>query len=405
MLFCSIVASNFLAHARVLAESLSRHHPEAELDLLVVDEVEKPPPAGEPFRRIGLDEAGLSRAEFHRRVTMNALHELISSLKPSLVGAAIERSREPVVLLDADMLVLGPLDDVFELAARHAIVLSPHATVPLPFEPGGLGPEQTFIRAGVFNGGFLGLSRAARDFVRWWHERSARDCVYDLDRGIHSSQAWLSLVPALFDHCVLRDRGVNLTGHGLGGDDIAWRDGRPSIEGVPLRLFHFAGGFQPRSGELGGPRSPASWPANGRRPGIARLCEEYGRLLIEAGFDETIATPWRYGTLPDGTPVDWAMRLAYRDGLRAAERHRAAAEPPNPFEHGAAAFTGWLCEPGWDGSAVSRYLAAVRSGRRDLVAAFPRVPGADEPALLRWAAGKYPSGRLPEGLPTAAAAS
>jgi hypothetical protein len=67
----------------------------------------------------------------------------------------------------------------------------------LPFEAGGLGPEQTFIRAGIFNGGLLAVSDAAGDFLDWWDERSARDCVWELDRGIHASQAWLSLVAAL----------------------------------------------------------------------------------------------------------------------------------------------------------------------------------------------------------------
>jgi hypothetical protein len=198
---------------------------------------------------------------------------------------------------------------------------------------------------------------------------------------------------------------VNLTGHGLGDDDIDWQGGKPSIADTPLRLFHFAGGFDPRSGQLGGPRAPGSWSAMNKRPGLARLCAEYARLLLEAGYDEASATPWRFGTLPDGAPIDWAMRRAYREGLIAAEVGSDKAKPPNPFAHGAAAFTHWLGGARWRGSRVSQYLAAVRSERSDLVAAFPDVPGADEPPFLAWAASKYPSGRLPDGLSTAAAAS
>jgi hypothetical protein len=94
------------------------------------------------------------------------------------------------------------------------------------------------------------------------------------------------------------------------------------------------------------------------------------------------------------------MRRAYREGLIAAEARSGDGEPPNPFAHGDGAFTAWLGEPRWLGSSVSRYLAAVRAERADLVAAFPDVPGEDDPGFLAWAAGKYPDGRLPEGLPS-----
>jgi hypothetical protein len=405
MLFRSIVASNFLPHAHVLADSLCRHHPGARVELFVVDEFDESAPGGEPFRRIIAPELGLSSEELHRRATMYDQHALISSLKPRLLMSAVERSTEPVLFLDADMLAFGRLEDVFELAARHGIVLSPHAAVMLPFEPGGYGPEQLFIRAGVFNGGFLGVSPASREFLHWWDERCARDCFFDPARGLFASQSWLSLVPALFEHRVLRDRGVNLTGHGIGSDDVSWRDGEPWIDGSPLRLFHFAGGFDPRSGELGGPRAPASWAEMRHRPGIQRLCAEYARLLLDAGYDGATRTPWRFGSLPDGTPIDWAMRAAYREALIAAEADSAGSEPPNPVADGATAFTTWLGEPRWPGSEVSRYLAALRAGRSDLLAAFPQVPGTDERGLAEWVAGKYPAGRLPDGLPTAALAS
>ena len=405
MLFCSIVATNFLPHARVLADSLRRHHPGSQLELFVVDAADEPLPGDEPFRQIGLKGMLLSPEEFHRQVTMYGPQPLCSSLNARVLMGALERSDGPVAFVDADTLALGPLDDVFELAARHTIVVTPHATIPLPFEPGGIGPEQAFIRAGIFNAGFVAVSRAATDFLRWWDERSSRDSVWELDRGIHAAQGWLSLVPALFDNCVLRDRGVNLTGHGIGDDDVDWRDAEPWIAGTRLRLFHFAGGFDPHSGELGGARAPESWPAMSERPGLARLCAEYARLLLEAGYEEASATTWRFGALADGTPIDWAMRRAYREALVAAEAGSGDAEPPNPFAHGDRAFTDWLGEPRWPGSGVSRYLAAVRGERADLVAAFPDVPGEDDPGFLAWAAGKYPDGRLPEGLPTAAVAS
>jgi hypothetical protein len=393
MIFCSAVTQNFIPHARVLAESLTEHHPHVRLELSIVDAPDELPTRDEPFRRVSLSEAGLSREELYRRSTLYERQALVSSLKGVLLAACLARTGGPVLFLDADMLALGSLDDLGTMTMRHGILLTPHASVPLRFAAGGLGPEQTFLRFGVFNGGFVGVSQAAGEFLRWWNERCARDCVWAPDRGIALSQTWLTLVPTLFGHHVLRDRGVNLTGHGMGEDDINWRRQRPWIGDTPVRLFHFAGGFDPFSGEFKASRDAHWWPRTAERPGFAQLCKDYAKRLLDSGFDGAAEV--------DNTGLDWVMRAAYRRALIEAEAI-SSPEPPNPFTHGMAAFTAWLASPAWPGSGVSRYVAALHAGRFDLRAEFPNVPGADEHALLNWVAGKY-KGELPIGLPTAAA--
>jgi hypothetical protein len=263
--------------------------------------------------------------------------------------------------------------------------------VPLPFEPGGFGAEQEFLRAGVFNGGCLALSPAATDFLKWRDERAARDAVVAPERHLFGAQGWLSLVPALFDHIVLRDRGVNLTRHGMADEDLAWRDDRPWIGDTPVRLFHFFGQFVPGDGwRYTAPR----WPSLRDRPGLARLAREYGERLLRAGFGSAEENPRR---------IDPLMRDAYRRALIEAEVS-GAPEPPNPFTHGDQAFVDWLLSPAWPDSQLSHYLAAAHAARADLRAAFPKIPGPDEPALLVWAASKH-GGTLPAGLPTAVLSS
>ena len=148
MLFCTVIAQNFVPHARVLAESLAEHHPGCRLDVLVLD---APEPSGSrgPFRWLSFDALPLSRAEINRRRTMYDTAALASSLRGPLLEACLARNEGPVLYLDADMLVLAPLDDVEALAQRHGIVLTPHSAVPLPFQPNGFGPEQGFLHSGV----------------------------------------------------------------------------------------------------------------------------------------------------------------------------------------------------------------------------------------------------------------
>ena len=115
---------------------------------------------------------------------MYSIAELSSSLRDHLLTACLARTSRPVLYLDADMLVLAPLTDIGQMADRYGIVLTAHATVPLAYKSGGFGPEQAFLRAGVFNGGFLAVSPAAKDFLRWRAERTARDCVHALDHEL-----------------------------------------------------------------------------------------------------------------------------------------------------------------------------------------------------------------------------
>jgi hypothetical protein len=124
MLFCSVIAQNFLPHARVLAESLAQHHPGCAVDVLIVDAPDAPAEVGEPFRRVSLGELPLPAEEINRRRTLYDIAGLASSLRGALLERCLARTGDPVCYLDADMLVLAPLDDIAPLVARHGIVLT-----------------------------------------------------------------------------------------------------------------------------------------------------------------------------------------------------------------------------------------------------------------------------------------
>jgi hypothetical protein len=124
--FCTAIAQNFLPHARVLASSLREHNPGATLQVLFLD-----PPASdladdEPFHKLDLYDLALPREEIDRRRTMYDSAGLASSLRGPLMATLLARRGGPVIFLDADMLIFGSLEDLGELAMRHAIVLTPH---------------------------------------------------------------------------------------------------------------------------------------------------------------------------------------------------------------------------------------------------------------------------------------
>ena len=79
---CTIVARNYLAFARVLAESFLRIHPDSSFTTLVVDAEFGFDPSDEPFQVVTPAELDLSPEEFHRMAVMYDVTELSTALKP-----------------------------------------------------------------------------------------------------------------------------------------------------------------------------------------------------------------------------------------------------------------------------------------------------------------------------------
>jgi hypothetical protein len=380
----SAVATNYLPFARVLADSLAEQHPQARLSVLVVDAGARP--AHEPFELLTPGAIGVDAAELGRRALAYDTQALVSSLKARLLGWALADGGGPALLLDADMLVCGDLHPLAEQAGRHAVLLSPHATTPIEHRRGGGGAEESFLRAGAYNGGLVGVGPGGEAFCAWWDERCARDCVRDPGRRLLLSQTWLDLAPALFGAAITRDPGVNVMGHNLHGRDVAERDGAWSIGGAPLRCFHFAS-FDPGRPERLGASRESSWCELGGRPGTAALAALYARRLRERGWSDERPAPG-FTWLPGGLAITPAMRRAYLAGLLDCERD-GAPRPPNPLLDGDDdAFLSWLAQPAPESSPahpwLTRYLLATHRVRDDLQRTWPLVPGDHTEPYLAW---------------------
>ena len=78
---CTIVAKNYLAHARVLMESVRRHDPSVRRIVFLVDRVDGYfKPSQEPFELILSEDLGLPDSEwFHFKYSVM---ELSTAVKP-----------------------------------------------------------------------------------------------------------------------------------------------------------------------------------------------------------------------------------------------------------------------------------------------------------------------------------
>lgn len=241
----TIAADNYLAHARVLRDSLRRFHPDLPFFLaLAAEDALCLRARAEGFDVLGLAELappGLER--MRRRYDAKAL---CAALKPTALRRMLERGFAPVIFLDPDILVTSGLETVLEECSRHPLTLTPHWTTP-PRGIRGLSLERRVLLAGTYNGGFIGVmpDAAAAEFLSWWESRLSEQCVCELERGIHYDQRWLDLATGFVpEFHLLRDPGCNVAYWNLEGRRVERRADRWLVDGEPLRFFHFSG-FDP----------------------------------------------------------------------------------------------------------------------------------------------------------------
>lgn len=328
---CTIIARNYLAYARVLADSFHEHHPDGRFTACVLDDIGGDlDVSAEPFEVLSAYDIGIPRAEFHRMATIYDVMELATAVKPWVLRTLLDRGAPDVAYLDPDIQIFAPLDDVSVLAREHSIVLIPHVTEPMPRD-GRLPSETTILQAGIYNLGFIAVSGEASAFLDWWGERLARECIVDFEGGRFVDQRWVDFVPGLFDHHILRDPGYNVAHWNLWARPLSFENGRYTVDGVPLRFYHFSGFDPAKPNTLSKHQGARPRVSPGESPALRRLYRQYAERLLERGNESTSRLPYAFDRLPDGTVLDRSMRRRYRDALIDSER-RGKGIPPCPFD-------------------------------------------------------------------------
>ncbi len=319
------VTSNYLPKARVLAESVKRVDPSVCFHLLLSDDApEGFDLANEPFDNLIYAE-DLPLENFEQWVFSHRLVELCTAVK----GLALETlfadfGAEKVFYFDPDIAVFSRLDELIGKLDEHSVLLTPHQSEPEPTTKGIIDNEMCSLRYGVFNLGFVGVSNTTegRKFARWWRDRLIHFCRDDHSRALFTDQKWVNLAPCMFDGVhVLRSPAFNVatwnlstrkaTGKVDGGIDI-------QINGEPLGFYHFSGfdsGAQERQLKEYGSHSPV----------LFKLRDWYISECDRHGQEELGTLPCKYNSYEDGTKIEDAERVLYR------ERADLQRTFPDPF--------------------------------------------------------------------------
>lgn len=381
MRICTIVARNYLAYARVLAESFSAQHPDGRCSVLVIDdrgsEVDA---ASEPFDVIRPGDLKLDR--FEGMAAMYDVTELATAVKPWLLEHLLQVGDDsPIVYFDPDIRFYASVEKIEALAAEHGIVLTPHITSPIPEDDKQPG-ELDLMASGTYNLGFLALAPCKRteELLGWWQRRLRYDCVIDHALGYFVDQRWFDLVPNTFGGAaILSDPGMNVAYWNLHERTIRQDpDGSWMVNDEPLRFYHFSG-FDPKQPHLLSKHQTRTRLSENQA--LATLCSEFAAEVDAHRRPGEQEIPYAWEKLGDGRRWDRRLRRLYREG------EREGAFTLSPFERdGAEELFDWLNEPAPQASTISRFWFDVYSERPDIRHDFPDLV-ADLDDFERWMEG------------------
>lgn len=396
MKVCTIVARNYLAHARVLAESFREQHPNGTCTVLLLDDLDRTVDAGaEPFEVLYVENLGVPelRVLFPRYSAV----ELSAAVRPWFLKRLLDQGADHVVYLDPDIQLFAPLDDIGELVEKHGIVLAPRVTEPVPRD-GERPTEQEILADGAYDLGFiaLGSGETAERFLDWWTEGllkvRSKEEVQEIPRfddrwrqetqpePLFADRRWVDLVPNLFPEMkLLRDPGCDVAYWNLHARSPERNGNRILVNGQRLRYFHFSGFLPDRPHWLSEHATRVKLSEN---KVLADLCISYAARLKEHGHGKASSVPYRYGRLPNGLPHDDITRRLYNEAVDAGEDFGDIFEP-----EGAEKFLGWLNSPAEDGGrhGITRYMrGGIYPVRSDVQERFKDLSGPGGKGFIRW---------------------
>ena len=381
---CTIVAHNYLPLARIVARSFLGHHPESSFYIVIVDRpIEARQIVEEGITIIPVTDIDFGADGFLNMATIYDVTEFATSVKPFALKHLLQK-HECVLYLDPDIKVYSRLDDLVAKTVEVGWSLTPHCLKPIPRT--GAGPtEREIMAAGVYNLGYIGVSRPLEGMLDWWAERLRRDAIIDVERQLFTDQRWIDLAVGIFQPHIERSTAYNVAYWNL-DQRTMHRDGETwFVDDEPLRFFHFSG-YDPASPhwmskyQPGIPRVLFSL-----RPELISLFSEYGQELLTMRPAGEKIPSYGWNEAFPGFKLSRGLRRMFRDELLTAEAD-GSTPPPSPFIVGGLDdFITWCREiPKGSMRGLPRYAEAVFNDRHDLQHQFHEVNGGDLERFNVW---------------------
>jgi glycosyltransferase involved in cell wall biosynthesis len=389
--FFTICSKNYVHYARVWAKSLATHHPDADAYLYLADRSDGHiDPAVEPFSVVEASE--LCIPDFERFSFRYDIMEFNTAIKPYCFSDLMRRDYQNVVYMDPDTRIYDQLDDVLStLDGGATAVLTPHALS--PNENRQPPNDFTFLRSGIYNLGFLALRKTAkvRELVEWWERRLVSYCVSNrLGDGLFVDQKWVDLWPAYCPGTViLHHPGYNVAYWNLDERELQVRDGRVTVNQMPLKFFHYSGIEPGNRSVLSKHQNRLTMTSLGEV--AAALFEDYHDDLDRNGRSIAKGWPYAYGTFSNGEQIPAVARWLHREQM---EEYSG-----DPFSNAVALLNGPAGISPNPSGIVTRMSHYLWLARADLREAFPLRDRLSQVQYSQWFVDRAPEeARMPDCL-------
>ncbi len=245
MSFCTISTLDYMPYVCALYDSLMRFNSDVVLNVFISDAAcagADRITSSHGIRLYGTDDlcmngTGRKILEKYRAVSMDAFRW---AMKPVFLQHLLERGHaEALIYVDNDIHFFNDYSFLFDELETHDIILTPHWRSSDPQADST--NFFTLYTSGLYNGGFVGVTRDALPALAWWASACLYVCEKNAARGQFVDQAHLNLLPVYFDRVkIIRHRGCNVANWNRLECRRVQRDGTVLINGVYSVVFiHF----------------------------------------------------------------------------------------------------------------------------------------------------------------------
>ena len=236
---CTIVNYDYISQATVLFDSLRLTNPDLNYYVLLLDGKESPFELLPGVKTIHPSQLRLSDRSFQEMCSYYDVIELATSLKPFLLKYLIDIGSTSVVYLDPDVQVFSSLEKVFRYTEEFGTTITPHRLTPTSGDNPGF-HELGFLRYGVYNLGYIGVTSSSINMLNWWSKRLVRYSGKFPEENIFTDQKWIDLARAYFDFYVISDRTLNIAPWNLDERSLYYLNGTLMCDDGPVVFVHFS---------------------------------------------------------------------------------------------------------------------------------------------------------------------
>ena len=323
----TIVAKNYIGLALILEKSIKKFDSDIDFYIFVADEfLTSEDLSNIPTNvLIAKDLLGIDSAQWTDMTFKYDLTEFCTAIKPSCFKFLLNKDNyQKIIYFDPDICVFSSLTPIYSMLERFSFVLTPQITgVHLNYK--GELPEWNLFANGVFNLGFLGISKstASSKMLDWWEERLKDKCFMDRVHVYFTDQIWMNLLPGFFDNetfHVSHNLGMNLAPWNYFEREIVTKkDGfyvktrnKDDILNLDKLIFFHAAGYSFidfKNGVIKRKRITSLQ----NYPDIEPVLIEYRDAIVanKEDFDKYIKLPYSYNTYANGIPIDKFHRRLY----------------------------------------------------------------------------------------------